>query len=189
MTKWNTAFLHSLQNVTTRLHSIFSSFLKVNRFTWHKKEMIDLGLAGRGVRPKPSRRTMTKEEWKADRQMLRIRANLAATAPIQIPWQATVKREKKKGYTQIKFEWTDKRYHYQARWHTRTSRAPSWQGNTWVVERRDVKNNNAFILTNRNVWTPKRDWQRAIRARRRGKANDEQHFLLNCGHWTAQSSW
>ncbi|WP_052807254.1 hypothetical protein [Risungbinella massiliensis] len=192
MKKWNIAFLHSLESVYQMFKGTYAN-LSQKFILWSQKDSgqqentntYDLGLAKRGYRAKPGDRSMSKLEWKAQFQEQRIRSHLSLSAPIRIPVSAFIKVEYKNSYKQIKFNWCEGNYRYQARWHTRTRFAPSWQGNTWVIERTDQKEKTSCVLTNTNVWTPKRVWQRAIQARKRGRANDEQYFLLNFGHWTA----
>ncbi len=112
------------------------------------------------------------------------------TAPISIPSDATMKIQSKTGYDQIQFKWSDGTYKYDARWHTRTPGAPAEQGNTWAVERITPGNANgqrsvSHILTGKNTWTPRNEWQDAITARQNGAANDIQNKLLEDGHWPA----
>ena len=120
---------------------------------------------------------------------------MANRSPIHIPKNATVKKEDKNGYKQVKYTWTRGKYKYIARWHTRTPNAPKEQGNSWVIERHLVgkgfgpdahpAERHIYIRTNKGKgkWVNKTIWQDAIRAQRQGVATDEQKELLSNGHW------
>ncbi len=123
---------------------------------------------------------------------------LPKKAPVDIPLNASIKKEDKVGYVQVKYQWTSGEYKYTARWHTRTPNAPVDQTESWVIERRvpgigygpNARKAKVEILVRgkdgEKVWVPKKTWQRAINARRNQKSNKEQEELLNNGHWTSK---
>ena len=74
-------------------------------------------------------------DMNADEQ-LAISKRYAQTAPIEIPESANMKaKSMNDGYEQITYKWSDGTYKYEVRWHTRTSGAPIYEGNTWVIQR------------------------------------------------------
>jgi hypothetical protein len=115
---------------------------------------------------------------------------LANTAPMRIPDDATIKVQAKTGYDQISYKWSDGTYKYEARWHTKTPGAPEGQGNTWVVERTTPGTTTGqqkvtHILTGDGQWTSRVDWQQAIKDFQNGTATKAQETLLENGHWVA----
>ena len=113
---------------------------------------------------------------------------LAKSAPIDIPENATVKIQTKTGYDQITYKWSDGTYKYEVRWHTKTPGAPSGQGNTWLIERTTPGTPTGqravtHILTGEGQWTTRYDWQQAIKAFQNGTATEAQKTLLENGHW------
>lgn len=118
---------------------------------------------------------------------------LPKTSPIPIPKTAKIIEEKKDGYDQVKYTWTEKDYSYTSRWHTRTPNAPPEQGNSWVVQRdqagigygKDARPAKHEILVGKDKWVSKKEWQDAIRARKNGTATKEQKEMLDNGHWKA----
>jgi Pretoxin HINT domain len=115
--------------------------------------------------------------------------NLIDSSPIKIPGNAVKVEQAKNGYDQIKYNWSDGTYKYEARWHTRTPGAPADQGNTWVVTRTtpgsQTTRKQQHILTGDNQWTSMKQWQDAVSARQNGVATPEQQALLGSGHWSA----
>jgi len=117
--------------------------------------------------------------------------NLAKTAPIEIPENATVKSgPKAAGYEQISYKWNDGTYKYEARWHTQTPGAPAGSGNTWVVSRRLPGEGARLpvnqVLIGNNAWISYKDWFGAIKAYGNGTATAYQLELLKNGHWLGQ---
>ena len=96
--------------------------------------------------------------------------------PLVIPSRANVIYQQKVGYTQQKYTWTNGKYKYEARWHTRTPNAPESQGNTWVVMRTlpGAANGSTpkkqWILIGKYKWVDKSIWDSAVRARQNGTA-------------------
>lgn len=127
-----------------------------------------------------------------------IRNDLPRSSPLKIPRGAVVKEEDKEGYHQVKYLWQKGDYKYQSRWHTRTPNAPSYQGDSWVVQRRlpgigsgkNARKGKTEVLVGRtaggrNVWVDLKVWKAAIDARRNGTATKEQKEMLDNGHWRA----
>ena len=116
--------------------------------------------------------------------------DLAKTAPINIPSNATVTLQPKTRYDQIRFRWTDGTYRFEARWHTRTPGAPAGQGNTWVVHRITPgtptgQRSETHFLTGSGQWTSASQWHAAVQAHQNGTATPAQNELLQGGHWQA----
>ena len=44
--------------------------------------------------------------------------------------------QEKNDYIQVKYSWKEAEYNYNCRWHTKTPNAPSYQGASWVIERK-----------------------------------------------------
>jgi len=114
---------------------------------------------------------------------------LAKTAPVKIPGNATVKIGTKVGYEQISYKWTSSGYKYEARWHTRTSGAPAGQGNTWVFSRITPGTPTGQIrvehIFTAKGWVRRFEWQRAIDAYNNGTMTTAQESMLKTGHWSA----
>jgi RHS repeat-associated protein len=113
-------------------------------------------------------------------------------SPIQIPRRSTIiSQEKSNGFDQVKFLWSDAKFKYEARWHTRTPNAPTSQGNTWVIQRTTPGNSTGqqkavHIMTEDNKWTPLHTWKKAVTDRQNGVATAEQETILDNGHWPAK---
>lgn len=122
-----------------------------------------------------------------------LRLDLPQTSPINIPDSAIITEQDKKGYRQVKYQWTDGKYDYTCRWHTRTPGAPPEQGDSWVVERHkpgigsgpNARRAIREVLIGENQWIPLSEWQSAIRARKNGTATAKQKEILDHGHWKA----
>lgn len=80
-------------------------------------------------------------------------------------------------------------YTYHSRWHTKTPGAPTYQGDSWVVERRvkgvnygknPVKKEHVVLLSNGQVvdW---KIWDKAKKTPEKFRTI-EQKMLLNLGH-------
>ena len=109
-------------------------------------------------------------------------------APIKIPNTAKYRAKSMEGgYEQIAYKWSDETYKYEARWHTRTPRAPKEQGNTWVIQRtipgNGGKKPEIQFLIGKNEWIKGSEWYAAINTRKTGKSTKEQIELLDKGHW------
>jgi len=120
------------------------------------------------------------------------KARIAQSSPIDVPKDATAKVQRKNGYLQVKYEWSDGTYKYQSRWHTRNPGAPTAKESYWVTERRIPgkqygKNMRApvqEILVGDNQWISYADWDKAKSARRSGTLTKQQEEWLDNGHWT-----
>ena len=115
---------------------------------------------------------------------------LAKTAPIKIPENATVKSgAKAAGYDQISYKWTEGGYKYEVRWHTKTPGAPAGRGNTWVVSRVTQGNptgqRRVIHIMVGNTWVTRHEWQAAITAYQNGTMTAAQKAMLKAGHWLA----
>lgn len=122
---------------------------------------------------------------------LMYKTSYVKSSPFEIPSDAKVVKQVKNGYEQIKYNWSDGTYKYEARWHTRTPGAPADQGNTWVITRTTPGSPTGqmkvqHILTGENQWTPMSEWQAAVSARQNGTATAAQQALLDSGHWPAE---
>jgi hypothetical protein len=135
-----------------------------------------------------------ENERQAQERSEYLRNELPKTSPIPIPDTATIKEEhKKNGYDQVKYEWTSGEYKYLSRWHTHTPGAPEYSQNTWVVERKipgigyGVHHREPVeeVMIGHNRWVTKKEWKRAIAARKKGTATKEQKEMLDNGHWKA----
>lgn len=56
-------------------------------------------------------------------------------APWKIPASANVSVQEKNGYSQVKFKWEEKGWHYTARWHERVPGATLVKWPSWQLER------------------------------------------------------
>ena len=118
------------------------------------------------------------------------RNELPATAPIKIPKTAQIIVQDKTKYKQVKYKWYEKDVRYEVRWHTKTPRSPSYEKDSWVVERHIKgkgygKNSHIGkdeILVGKK-WISKDEWTNAIRAKNTNKATKKQKELLKNGHF------
>lgn len=126
------------------------------------------------------------EEW-----YYHIRVELPQTSPIFIPETSSVKEEKKDGYEQIKYKWTQDGYNYESRWHTHTPGAPEYSQNSWVVTRtlpgipagKNYRKKELSYLIKNKGWVSSDEWDNAKSLRRAGKETNESRRLLDNGHW------
>ena len=138
-------------------------------------------------------------EQKAKEHSDYVKQKLPQSSPIKIPHTASIKEEQKEGYSQVKYNWSHGEYKYQCRWHTKTPGAPSYQGNSWVVEKRkpgvghgkNARPAERYILIGKSPsgkykWISKKKWDTAIRAKKNGTATKEQKEMLKNGHWSAE---
>ncbi len=87
------------------------------------------------------------------------------------------------GYEQIRYTWKDDTFKYEVRWHSKTSGAPSGQGNTWVITKEipgsgGQKPQSFYKIGNTGTdadWIKGKDWFDAIAARKAGTATPEQY--------------
>lgn len=108
-----------------------------------------------------------------------IENTLPKSSPIKIPSSAIIIEEQKNGYEQVKYTWKKDDYSYTSRWHTRTPNAPKEQGDSWVVQRdkagigygKNARPAKHEILVGKNKWVSKKEWQAAIRARKKWHCN------------------
>lgn len=122
-----------------------------------------------------------------------LREILPKSSPLHIPQNAKISKQTKNGYDQVKYQWSESSYNYTCRWHTRTPNAPPEQGDSWVVERHrpgigagpNARKAKREILIGKGKWISKSTWDEAIRARKTGKATQEQKEILKHGHWKA----
>lgn len=122
-----------------------------------------------------------------------LREILPKSSPLHIPKNAKISKQAKNGYDQVKYQWSENGYNYTCRWHTRTPGAPPEQGDSWVVERHrpgigagpNARKAKREILIGKGKWILKSTWDEAIRARKTGKATQEQKEILKHGHWKA----
>ena len=120
-----------------------------------------------------------------------LRYELSRTSPVQIPENAKITPQIKRGYEQVKYEWESDGYKYMCRWHTHTPNAPAYSQNTWVVMRRipgkgygkDAHPAKIEYLIEGEGWIPGHLWDEAKQARARGTETTEQRRLLDNGHW------
>lgn len=116
--------------------------------------------------------------------------SIVKSSPLEIPSTAKVTKQAKTGYEQIKYNWSDDVYKYEARWHTRTPGAPKDQGNTWVITRTTPGKVTGqlkvqHVMTGGNEWTTMNEWQKAVTARQNRDTTPDQLSLLDRGHWPA----
>ena len=122
----------------------------------------------------------------SDAEIERIAKEYRARAPVEIPESATYNAQSKTGYEQIRYQWDDSTYRYEARWHTRTPGAPADQGNTWVMQRRLPGQRGVRAITEilvGDTWVPKYVWHSAIEEYQNGTATEQQLRLLEKGHF------
>ena len=113
-------------------------------------------------------------------------------SPVEIPNEATVNaKSMNKGYQQIKYQWSDGTYKYEARWHTETPGAAQYgRGTTWVVTKtipgnaQGQKRITEYLVGNN--WISENVWKAAERANMTGHATAEQMKILEEGHWLAK---
>lgn len=107
-------------------------------------------------------------------------------SPMRIPYNASVKKQSKNGYEQVKYTWRNGRYKYEARWHTSTPGSPN-NKQSWVVTRTKKGSGASKPITmvrSGNKWVSWNTWHAAIVARKNGVATKGQIELLNNGHFT-----
>ncbi len=113
-------------------------------------------------------------------------------SPISIPDDATIiPKSMNKGYQQIKYQWSNDIYKFEARWHTETPAAVQYdRGTTWVVTRTIPGNAQGqqriteYLVGNQ--WIIERIWRAAESANITGIAIEEQMKILENGHWQAK---
>ena len=138
----------------------------------------------------------TQENEAELEEQIRLREELPKSSPIEIPSNATIKKQEKKGYHQVKYLWEENGYRMESRWHTRTPNAPPEQGNTWVVTRRrpgigagkNARPNKTEVLVGpkgKEHWVDQKVWNKAICDQKAGEATEEQKEMLKNGHWKA----
>ncbi|MCC8014545.1 MAG: hypothetical protein LIO87_05065 [Eubacterium sp.] len=136
--------------------------------------------------------TAKKNEAEVQERIQFLKNELPKTSPIHIPENATIKDQQKRGYQQVKYEWTSKDgYKYLSRWHTHTPGAPNYSQNTWVVERKKPgigygktpRGPVEEVMVGKNIWIKKSEWKKAIAARKSGNATKQQKEWLDNGHW------
>lgn len=114
---------------------------------------------------------------------------LPKTSPIKIPIDASIKIQNKKDYDQVKYNWNKGEYAYVARWHTKTPNSPSYENESWVVQRikkgigagNNARHRQVSILVG-NKWISNKIWQEAINAKKNGTITQKQKELLKNGH-------
>lgn len=113
-------------------------------------------------------------------------------SPLDIPENATINaKSMNKGYQQIKYNWSDGTYKYEARWHTETPGAVQYdRGTTWVVTRKIPGNAQGQRSVTEclagDKWVSLKVWKDAEIANMVGTATQEQKDLLESGHWLAK---
>lgn len=113
-------------------------------------------------------------------------------SPLDIPENATINaKSMNKGYQQIKYNWSDGTYTYEARWHTETPGAVKYdRGTTWVVTRKIPGNAQGQRSVTEclagDKWVSLKVWKDAEIANMAGTATQEQMDLLESGHWLAK---
>lgn len=115
--------------------------------------------------------------------------SLPETSPVDIPSDADVEIQTKSNYNQVQYKWGEGEYKYTARWHTKTPNSPSYESESWVIERRipgigfgkNARPRIKEVLVGKK-WVSKKIWQKAITAKKNGSATKEQKELLKNGH-------
>ena len=128
------------------------------------------------------------------KEMEKLSKSIAKTSPIKIPDDAMIDPQIKNGYYQIKYKWqTTDGYNYEARWHTKTPNAPSYQNDSWVISRKvpgigygpNHRNGYTDVLTFDNGWVDSGIWEDAISARNNKIIDEKLEDILDYGHHKA----
>jgi RHS repeat-associated protein len=111
-----------------------------------------------------------------------------SNAPVKVPYGAKLKfGQKKAGYSQVRYNWSEGVYKYEARWHTAIPNSPGAnRGSVWVVKR-VIPGNGGIKPTTEfksgKSWISGTKWFDAIKAQKAGTATEAQTKMLVDGHY------
>ena len=120
--------------------------------------------------------------------------DIANKSPIKIPDESYYKKQLKKGYQQIKFNYSKEGYDFEVRWHTQTPNAPKGTGSTYQVIRKKkgfgygknaTKKSIDHLIkypSGKNKWVNDKKYQDALRNNKKGKATIEEKEIIKYGH-------